>query len=130
MIKSKNPWNDQPENASQSKVTRCPGVTGSGPSPTRHALSQAGVALTPAFIKKKSAKRGMRMVLHDSSLPHDNPCAQCGKPIAAPDWTENGPRRISYLWHCRACDYEFEAVAFYDASHPSQEALAAYAAAA
>jgi ribosomal protein L37AE/L43A len=72
----------------------------------------------------------MRMVRHDSGLPHENPCAQCGKPIAAPDWTENGPRRISYLWHCRACDYEFEAVAFYDASHPSQEALAAYAAAA
>jgi hypothetical protein len=66
------------------------------------------------------------MARHDSGLPHENPCAQCGKPIAAPDWTENGPRRISYLWHCRACDYRFEAVAFYDASHPSQEALAAY----
>jgi hypothetical protein len=45
------------------------------------------------------------MVRYDSGLPHDNPCAQCGKPKAAPDWTENGPRRISYLWHCRACDY-------------------------
>ena len=51
-------------------------------------------------------------------LPHENPCAQCGKPIAAPDWIENGPRRISYLWHCQACDYRFEAVAFFDASHP------------
>ena len=50
-------------------------------------------------------------------LPRENPCAQCGAPIAAPDWTENGPRRISYLWHCKACDYKFEAVAFYDASH-------------
>ena len=70
------------------------------------------------------------MVQYDSDLPHDNPCAQCGKPIAVPDWTENGPRRISYLWHCRACDYEFEAVAFYDASQPSVEALATYAAAA
>jgi hypothetical protein len=58
-------------------------------------------------------------------LPHENPCAQCGKPISAPDWIENGPRRISYLWYCRACDYRFEAVAFYDASHPSREALAA-----
>jgi hypothetical protein len=37
-------------------------------------------------------------------LPHENPCAQCGKPISAPDWIESGPRRISYLWSCRACD--------------------------
>ena len=47
-------------------------------------------------------------------LPRGNPCAQCGKPIAAPEWIEQGPRRISYLWHCRACDYKFEAVAFFD----------------
>ena len=58
-------------------------------------------------------------------LPHDNPCAQCGKPIAAPDWTENSARRITYLWRCRACGYRFEAMAVYDASHPDQEALAA-----
>lgn len=60
-----------------------------------------------------------------SYLPHENPCAQCGKPIAAPDWIENGPRRISYLWHCRDCGYEFEAVAFYDASRSEREAIAA-----
>jgi len=47
-------------------------------------------------------------------LPRGNPCAQCGEPIAAPDWVENGPRRISYLWHCEACDYRFEAVAFFE----------------
>ena len=58
-------------------------------------------------------------------LPHENPCAQCGKPIAAPEWVEAGPRRISYLWHCRACDYRFEAVAFFDDSQPDREALAA-----
>jgi hypothetical protein len=35
MIKLKNPWNDRPENASQSKVTRADGASlGSGPSPT------------------------------------------------------------------------------------------------
>jgi hypothetical protein len=50
-----------------------------------------------------------------------NPCAQCGKPIATPEWIENGPRRTSYLWHCWACDYQFEAVAFFEES----EALAA-----
>jgi ribosomal protein L37AE/L43A len=58
-------------------------------------------------------------------LPHQNPCAQCGQPIAAPDWTEAGPRRISFLWHCRACDYRFEAVAFFDQERPRSEALAA-----
>ena len=62
---------------------------------------------------------------HSGTLPHDNPCAQCGKPIAAPDWTENSARRISYLWHCKACNYRFEAVAVYDASHPNREPLAA-----
>ena len=77
---------------------------GSGPSPTRQNPAQAGVALTPAF--KKISKKGDAYG-------------------AIRFWTENGPRRISYLWHCRACDYEFEAVAFYDASHPSQQALAA-----
>jgi hypothetical protein len=46
---------------------------------------------------------------------------QCGKPTATPEWIENGPRRTSYLWHCWACDYQFEAVAFFEES----EALAA-----
>lgn len=58
-------------------------------------------------------------------LPQRNPCAQCGKPIAAPEWIENGPGRTSYLWHCSACDYEFEAVAFFRDSQPDSEALAA-----
>jgi ribosomal protein L37AE/L43A len=65
------------------------------------------------------------MVRIDSGyLPQKNPCAQCGKPIAAPEWVESGPRRISYLWNCRACDYRFEAVAFFDDTQP-HEALAA-----
>jgi C4-type Zn-finger protein len=58
-------------------------------------------------------------------LPHENPCAQCGQPIATPDWVEAGPRRISYLWQCRACGYRFEAVAFFNDSEPDREALAA-----
>ena len=56
-------------------------------------------------------------------MPQGNPCAQCGKPIAAPEWIENGPRRTAYLWHCWACDYQFEAVAFFE--EPESEALAA-----
>jgi hypothetical protein len=46
--------------------------------------------------------------------PQHNPCAQCGKPIAAPEWIESGPRCTSYLWHCWACDYQFEAVAYFE----------------
>jgi hypothetical protein len=61
--------------------------------------------------------------MHLSSLPFGNPCAQCGKPIAAPEWIEAGPRRAAYLWHCWACDYRFEAVAYFDEAEP--EALAA-----
>jgi C4-type Zn-finger protein len=57
--------------------------------------------------------------------PHENPCAQCGRPIAVPEWIENGPRRTSYLWHCLACDYRFEAVAFFDEQEPDSETLAA-----
>lgn len=57
------------------------------------------------------------------NMPRENPCAQCGKPIAAPDWVEAGAGRIAYLWQCRACDYRFEAVAIYDES--GKNALAA-----
>jgi hypothetical protein len=58
-------------------------------------------------------------------LPQGNPCAQCAKPIATPEWIESGARRISYLWYCRACDYRFEAVAFYADAESEREALAA-----
>jgi hypothetical protein len=59
------------------------------------------------------------------TLPHGNPCAQCGKPIAVPEWVEAGPGRTSYLWQCRVCDYRFEAVAFFEDSKIDQESLAA-----
>ena len=43
--------------------------------------------------------------------------------------TRNGLKTVraasSYLWHCQACDYRFEAVAFFDASHREREAIAA-----
>ena len=58
-------------------------------------------------------------------LPHENPCAQCGKPIATPEWIEDGPRRSSYLWHCWACDYRFEAVAYFAESQSEREPIAA-----
>ena len=58
-------------------------------------------------------------------LPQHNPCAQCGEPISAPEWTESGPRCTSYLWHCWACDYQFEAVAYFEEQESHPEALAA-----
>jgi len=45
-------------------------------------------------------------------LPRNNPCAQCGRPIASPDWVETSAGRADYLWHCHACNYRFEAIAF------------------
>jgi hypothetical protein len=60
------------------------------------------------------------------SFPQGNPCAQCGKPIAAPEWIEeDGPHRSMYLWYCRACDYRFEAVAVFEDSNSTPEPLAA-----
>ena len=52
---------------------------------------------------------------HSDDIPTQNPCAQCGTPIAAPDWIEPGEGRVSYLWTCHACNYRFEAIAIFDA---------------
>jgi hypothetical protein len=58
-------------------------------------------------------------------IPRENPCAQCGRPIALPEWIESGPGRISYLWRCHACDYRFEAIAIFDQPATEDEPLAA-----
>jgi ribosomal protein L37AE/L43A len=84
----------------------------------------ANLSNSPSDTKKQKGRRAMARI-DFGYLPHENPCAQCGKPIAAPGWIEAGPRRTSYLWHCRACDYKFEAVAFFNDSEPDREALAA-----
>ena len=47
-------------------------------------------------------------------MPKLNPCAQCGEPIALPEWIEEQEDRIVYLWRCHACDYRFEAIAFFE----------------
>jgi hypothetical protein len=79
--------------------------------------------LSNLLTAKKQEGRQTMARMDPGYLPQGNPCAQCGKPIAAPEWVEDGPRRTSYLWHCSACDYRFEAVAFFEDSAP--EALAA-----
>ncbi len=58
-------------------------------------------------------------------LPRNNPCAQCGEPIALPSWVEKGDRRTSYLWHCRACNYRYETIAFFAEPVDHEDALAA-----
>ena len=63
--------------------------------------------------------------LDSGYLPRENPCAQCGKPIARPDWIESSAGRTSFLWYCRACDYRFEAVAFFEDSETDGNAIAA-----
>ena len=67
-----------------------------------------------------------RMAKSDlGNIPHDNPCAQCGEPIAAPDWIEPAAGRVSYLWKCRACGYRFEAIAIFDHATDEHRPLAA-----
>ncbi len=58
-------------------------------------------------------------------IPTQNPCAQCGAPIAQPDWIEPGEGRISYLWNCHACGYRFEAIAIFDEPAVAYPPLAA-----
>jgi hypothetical protein len=79
---------------------------------------------TKAKHKKLEGKRAMARI-NFGSQPEANPCAQCGKPIATPEWIESGPHRTSYLWHCWACDYQFAAVAFFDEQEADSETLAA-----
>ncbi|QQN63153.1 hypothetical protein JIR23_27045 [Bradyrhizobium diazoefficiens] len=62
---------------------------------------------------------------HIADIPRDNPCAQCGTPIASPDWIEPGEGRISYLWNCPDCGYRFEAMAVFGVTAIEHPPLAA-----
>ena len=46
-------------------------------------------------------------------LPKNNPCAQCGKPIPIPSWTEADNNRVHFIWQCKACNYQFQCTAIY-----------------
>ena len=42
------------------------------------------------------------------------PCAQCGEPLFAPEWSEYIQEgRIRHLWSCDSCDYRFETLVCY-----------------
>jgi hypothetical protein len=75
-------------------------------------------------LSSKKSQWGKRVMTTDTRYPPQaNPCAQCGKPIPAPEWIESGPHHTAYLWHCWECDYRFEAVAYFEP--PDSEPLAA-----
>ena len=46
---------------------------------------------------------------------------------ADPDsgWIEQGDGRAAFLWHCYACDYQFEAIAYFPDGNDGGHALAA-----
>lgn len=52
--------------------------------------------------------------------PSQVPCAQCGKPIERPEWSEPGERSISFLWRCAACDYRFTTIAIFTAAEAAK----------
>jgi hypothetical protein len=42
------------------------------------------------------------------------PCAQCSASLIAPVWSEYvAEREVRHLWHCDACEYEFETLVFF-----------------
>ncbi|HTT47570.1 MAG TPA: hypothetical protein VMG39_06140 [Pseudolabrys sp.] len=41
-------------------------------------------------------------------------CAQCGKALFMPEWSELiDERRVRHLWQCEACDYAFESTVWF-----------------
>lgn len=74
---------------------------------------------------EKADGRSVMVAAVSDDLPHQNPCAQCGRLIAAPVWFENGPRRTAYLWQCVHCGYQFETVAFFREANDEPRAHAA-----
>jgi hypothetical protein len=86
-------------------------------------LRDPSVSLSDPFQKQRAKGRCAMARLNFVGSPRRNPCAQCGRPISMPEWIEDGPQRTAYLWHCHACDYRFEAVAYFDDA--GEESIAA-----
>jgi ribosomal protein L37AE/L43A len=41
------------------------------------------------------------------------PCAQCGRDLIAPEWSEHvSDRCVRHVWVCEACGYEFETAVY------------------
>ena len=51
------------------------------------------------------------------------PCAQCGKMLFAPEWSEYiNDRQARHLWMCSACGYDFETLVVFPAVERDDEA--------
>lgn len=51
------------------------------------------------------------------------PCAQCGKMLFAPEWSEYiNERHVRHLWMCSACGYDFETRVVFPAATRDGEA--------
>lgn len=58
-------------------------------------------------------RRGAKFLRSRSAVE----CAQCGKPIYIPEWSEwldTGCAR--HLWQCEACGYSFETTVYFAAA--------------
>ena len=65
------------------------------------------------------------MTPYAATAPRNNPCAQCGQPIAQPVWSEPVGCRVYYDWICETCDYEFTTIAIYAERQDLEQAIAA-----
>jgi hypothetical protein len=90
-------------------------------------LRQPPCLIAAKSISEQETPAGRNVMIHHGlhDLPKLNPCAQCGQPIAVPEWVEEQEDRTIYLWHCHACDYRFEASAFFDDADAHSRPLAA-----
>jgi Zn finger protein HypA/HybF involved in hydrogenase expression len=77
-----------------------------------HWLSQFELEITK-LGKHLLNQRDLRSC-HMHSDPNTSPvikCAQCGEPLAAPEWSEHiDDYRVRHLWKCEPCNYSFEAI--------------------
>lgn len=55
----------------------------------------------------------------------ETPAPNAASRSLSPTGSKPNSNRTSYLWHCRACDYTFEAMAIFEEREPVRTPLAA-----
>lgn len=54
------------------------------------------------------------------------PCAQCGKTLFGPEWSEYvDERQVRHLWLCPSCGYDFETLVVFPAERAERRDEAA-----